>query len=84
MPLENHDHSGEETAAPKPKTEGSFLGKHLSRTLLAAGLALSTPALAADAPTREEKVQLQKQQLDKEIMENAGVLGALRDDATEK
>lgn len=29
-----------------------------------------------------DKVQMQKQQLDKEIAENAGVLGALRDDAT--
>ena len=48
--------------------------------MLAAGLALSTPAFAADAPTREEKVQLQKAQLDKEIAENAGVLEALRDE----
>lgn len=29
-----------------------------------------------------EKVQMQKQQLDKEIAENAGVLGSLRDDST--
>ncbi len=79
MSLENHDY-GEQADAPKKKESG-FLQRNLNRGLVLASLALgATPALAQDQPipmTKSEKVQLQKEQFDKEMANNAHVLEAL-------
>ena len=95
MSLENRSDAAPETKlAPQSTLDAAknLILRNTRNALFIAGLAVGSTASAEEMPkptqeqleARDAKVQLQKQQLDRELAQNAGILGALREDSTLK